>query len=198
MLVGDVSGKGVAAAALTALLRYTARAAAFHASGPADVMQELNTAVLTTGPDIAAAQGQDGLTEAFATAIYAETGPSDEGVEVRLACGGHPPPVLRTADGVVRTLDVGGSAVGLFSSAVFREYQLRLRRDDVLVLFTDGYVEARSSESGWAADDLVARIIAGAGDVDADTLAGMLESAVVDFQRGDPRDDMALLVLRAL
>ena len=100
--IGDVCGKGVDAAALTALARHTVRAAAHAHESPAAVLEALNRAVLDESRP-----GQ------FLTAIFARLTPRPGGgFRLRAACGGHPPPVVVDAAGRPRELRVRRHAAG--------------------------------------------------------------------------------------
>jgi sigma-B regulation protein RsbU (phosphoserine phosphatase) len=67
-----------------------------------------------------------------------------DGVEVTLAAGGHPPPLLLRADGTADYLPAaGGPLVGVFAAARYTARTLTLRPGDTLLLYTDGLTEAR-------------------------------------------------------
>ena len=185
VVVGDVSGKGVPAASLTALARYTVRAAAKREPSPAEVLGFLNEAILD-----ASTAG-----ERFATVAYLDLELVPAGARVRLAVGGHPLPVLRTAGGAVASVGRPGMAIGLLPMAEAEDTELALGAGDTLVLFTDGVTEARS-RSGAFAGELVERVLATGGDADAETVADRIERATLDFQDGDPHDDLAVVALR--
>ena len=91
LVVGDVSGKGAEAAAVTALARYTLRAAALEAAPPSGALQRLNTAMLYDD------------TSQFATVVmaYLSSGPNGS-IDLRLALAGHPPPAVVRRDGTRR------------------------------------------------------------------------------------------------
>ena len=114
-----------------------------------------------------------------------------------LACGGHPLPLLVRAGGSVEEVGVPGTAIGLFDEVDLTELEVLLGPGDALVLFTDGYTEARSPEGDFDPDLLQRALAATAGaDADAETLADVAEAAVLAYEGGRPRDDMALLVVR--
>ena len=102
-VVGDVSGKGADAAAITALARYTVRAVAYHGRRPSTVLRELNDAVL-----------RHDLDDRFCTAVFAPPARSGRGLpRVQLSSGGHPLPILVTAEGDVRSVGKPGTALGI-------------------------------------------------------------------------------------
>lgn len=134
--LGDVSGKGAGAAAVTSLTRYTLRAAAAYDAAPVQVLGNLN-AVLSHE-----FHGDD---PRFCTVIFGVITPSDNGFDVELATGGHPPALLMSADGEARYVDtVGGQVIGIIAEPRFASARFRLSAGDTLVLYTDGLTEART------------------------------------------------------
>jgi sigma-B regulation protein RsbU (phosphoserine phosphatase) len=134
-LLGDVCGKGVAAAAVTAMARYTIRASAFHDPDPAAAIDSLN-AVLH--------QEHRSATHRHCTVVCGVFAVGTDGVEVTMAAGGHPPPLLLRADGTADYLPAaGGPLVGVFAAARYTARTLTLRPGDTLLLYTDGLTEAR-------------------------------------------------------
>lgn len=186
-VIGDASGKGIGAASLTALVRSTIRTAAHFDPDPAAVLAVLNDAVLT--------RQEEQRDEQFCTAAVLLVECHDDEVVIRLTAAGHPLPLLRTADGAVQEVGAQGWAVGLFPDPELPVEEVRLRPGDTLVLCTDGYTEARSPE-GTFAPDLLMQTLAQTSEDDVELLASELEGAVLEFSRGQRRDDMALLVLR--
>ena len=184
VVMGDVCGRGVAAASLTALARYTVRAGAIDEGDPSQVLHLLNRAILDTDTD-----------ERFCTIAHAVVEPQDPGALVTLACGGHPLPLLRRADGSVHEVGRPGTAIGLFEELDIHEVQLDLGPGDALVLFTDGFTEARAPD-GRFAGDLLATTLEQAAGTSAEALAEAIDRAVLAFEGGRARDDMALLILR--
>jgi sigma-B regulation protein RsbU (phosphoserine phosphatase) len=185
VVIGDVCGKGVEAAKMTALARYTLRAAAMHGGGPSAMLGELNDALDLQGPG-------DGL---FLTALVGTVYEADGGIGVTLALGGHPPALVRRADGTVQEAGQAGSLLGLFPDVCLQDVELFLARGDALVLYTDGVTDARCGHDRFG-DERLRRAVAAGGRSSAGALAAELETAVVRFSDGPVDDDLALLVLR--
>ncbi len=185
VVMGDVCGKGIPAAALTSLARYTVRTAAMRETAPSEVLGVLNRAI----------EAQD-VGERFCTIAHAFLEASEGRVAVTLALGGHPFPLLLTSAGEVRAVGEVGSAVGLFAEFEATDVHLSLEPGDALVLFTDGVTEARAPDGRFAGQGLVEEVLAQAVGQDAEGIAASIEAAIRDFQGGRPRDDLALLVLR--
>src|SRR5437867_2620810 len=103
ILVGDVCGKGADAAALTALARYTVRAAAMQARRPSRVLTTLNDALL------AEASRRASPDERFCTVAYTRLRPVAKGIRITTASGGHPQPLVVSADGRVELACASGN-----------------------------------------------------------------------------------------
>ncbi|HEX2039179.1 MAG TPA: SpoIIE family protein phosphatase, partial [Acidimicrobiales bacterium] len=183
VVIGDVAGKGVDAAALTSLVRYTARAVATVDSRPTEVLARCNEAVLAAD-----------LGERFATLLYAVVQPLGGDVRVTMASGGHPLPVRREAEGEVAGVGTPGPAVGLFADSMWTTDTVLLHPGDTLVLFTDGLLEARSP-SGEFAPQLLEQTLRSSLGSDAAATADAVVDAVDAFEEGAPRDDLAMVVL---
>ncbi|WP_051967336.1 PP2C family protein-serine/threonine phosphatase [Kitasatospora mediocidica] len=137
--LGDVCGKGPAAASLTSLTRYTLRAAALHDPEPATTLATLNTVL---HEQYTAAGDPRYCTAVFGTI---EPGHDRQHRTVRLASGGHPPALVLRADGRAEFLATpGGLLVGILPDAPFTTAQTTLAPGDTLLLYTDGLTEART------------------------------------------------------
>jgi serine phosphatase RsbU (regulator of sigma subunit) len=184
MVVGDVSGKGAEAAAITALARYTLRAGAFDDDEPAKALRRLNTALLAHDD-----------TSQFATAVLAYVAATDDDrMRVRLSLAGHPPAVVLRYDGRVETTGAFGTMLGLRADPAFHATELVLARGDVLLLYTDGVTEAGARSEPFGERGLVDLLGMLAGS-EPQEVVDAVEQAVVDAQEGQPRDDVALLAL---
>ena len=183
-MIGDVCGKGAEAAAITALARYTLRAAVLHSRRPRAVLTELNEALL-----------RQGLDYRFCTVLYASVTPRDGGAEVVLATGGHPLPLVLRASGEVELAGSPGTLLGVVAAPEISEDRLLLGPGDALVLYTDGVVEASPTDEALGPDRL-AEFVAGRGGDDAASIAEAIESKALEVQDGRLRDDVAVVVLR--
>lgn len=187
VLIGDVVGKGPAAAAFASEIRYSVRAEAVHSSSPSAAL----TAVDRLLHSDAKAEEQ------FATAAYAcmRRG-SDHRWTIDLALAGHPQPLLRRADGTVTPVGAPGLPLGLFEAAERSETSLLLDPGDALLLYTDGVVEARREGEEFG-DERLAAVLAAASVERADDVVAAVIDAVVGFTDGPGRDDMAAMALVA-
>jgi sigma-B regulation protein RsbU (phosphoserine phosphatase) len=181
-IIGDVCGKGPAAAAKTALARYTLRTAAMLERRPADVLPVLNDALL-----------QRGEPESFCSALFARLRPGQGGASGELFVAGHPRPLLRRRSGHVERLPTGGALLGILDGDVTRRVSLRLDPGDVLLVYTDGVTEARGDGKLFGENRLV-ETLARAGP-SVDDVAAAVERAVLAFRDDDRADDVAVLAI---
>jgi PAS domain S-box-containing protein len=184
-VLGDVSGKGVHAAVVTSIARYTVRTLSAQGWAPHEVLDQLNQALLAS-EDV----------ERFCTVVYGQlTLPepgADIGVQVTLALGGHPQPLLRGADGTVTAVGTPGTALGLVPEVDVHDSTVELAAGDVLLAFTDGVIEARRDGELFG-EQRLADALAEHGGGAPDDVAGALLAALARF--GVEGDDVALLVL---
>ena len=186
--IGDVRGKGVEAASVTALARYTIRAVTLRDDRPSEVLAALNEAMLRQLSE-----------DRFCTAACMRLAPEDglAGVGVDVSRAGHPAPLLVRPDGPVEEVGCSGKVLGVFDDAELGDTSLRLMPGEALVLYTDGVTEARSPDGEFFGEGRLRHLLGSCSGLDAATLAGRIKNVVLDFQEGDPRDDLAVLVLRA-
>jgi integral membrane sensor domain MASE1/anti-sigma regulatory factor (Ser/Thr protein kinase) len=185
VVVGDVCGKGARAAAVTGLARYTLRAAAISESSPSSVLKLLNDAVL-----------RQRAPEEFCTVAYTrlELGGADR-VRVTVSSGGHPLPLVLRADGAAEPLGRFGTLLGVVEEPELTDHTVDLASGDSLVLYTDGLTDAYAPSRVVTAEDLLAILESCAGR-SAPEIARGIRGAVLDGSHQEPRDDIALLVLR--
>src|SRR5262249_31995753 len=130
IFVGDVSGKGVSAALLMARVSSDLRAAALGEPEPARALALVNEAMIERRQH-----------DTFVTVVYLTLDVVTRRVVV--ANAGHPPPLVRRGDGCVQRIEAGtGTAIGIIAEAVYEQTELALDPGDVLVLCTDGVLEA--------------------------------------------------------
>ncbi|WP_318217158.1 GAF domain-containing SpoIIE family protein phosphatase [Streptomyces sp. SCL15-6] len=131
VVVGDVTGHGLRAAVMMSQLRTALRAYAVDGGSPGRLLTRLHTFLHHLQPDL------------FATAVIARFHPDDP--TMTWAAAGHPPPVLRTPDGRVRTLDAKpGAMLGIPLEQEIADHTERLAPGSTLALYTDGLVERRA------------------------------------------------------
>ncbi len=185
LVIGDVCGKGAEAATLTALARYTLRAAAQHTGRPRAILLELNDALL-----------RQQLGYRFCTVLYVSLTPDGGRVSACVATGGHPLPMVLRAGGTVETVGSPGSLVGILEEPEITEESVDLGPGDALVLVTDGVTEATAADRATGPGRLAA-LLAGCAGAGAGAIADAVERDALESQGGSARDDVAVLVARA-
>lgn len=186
--LGDVSGKGAGAAAVTSLTRYTLRSAAVYDEDPVTVLRNLNTVLNHEF------QGDD---PRFCTVIFGVLTPEPDGCRIALASGGHPPALLLHADGSIDYQHTpGGQLVGILPDARFATRDLRLRPGDTLVLYTDGLTEARTgiADARYGDQDALGTFVSARAPATAASITAALTELLADFGEG-LEDDAAVLAL---
>ncbi|HET7660676.1 MAG TPA: SpoIIE family protein phosphatase [Oryzihumus sp.] len=186
VVLGDVCGKGAAAAALSAAVRHSLHAIAPDTDDPAVVLRRLNDELL--GED------RDGRFTTLLLLTFLAGGRREAPLQVWMASGGHPAPILRAADGTVSTVPCPGTLVGAVRELSVATVRLDLMPGDTLVLYTDGVTEARDPCGVELGECTLARLLAGHRGDDTD-LARALAHEVLRLADGELRDDLALLTL---
>ncbi|RAO54900.1 Non-specific serine/threonine protein kinase [Micromonospora noduli] len=188
--LGDVCGKGVGAAVLTGRVRQSLQTLRLVEQRPLELIQLLNQA-LFDAPD-AARRNQ------FTTLLLGSLDRGPAGLDVRIAGGGHPAPLLVTADGTVTPVPVGGMPVGALTAARFAETRVHLDPGDLLLAYTDGVTEARGPRDAamFGEARLRATLASAAGQPPAALIDRVLR-AVDDWLGGQAHDDIAMLAVGA-
>ena len=182
-VIGDVCGKGAEAAAVTALTRYTIRAAAARRHSPAAILRWVNEVMLRES------------STRFCTVAIAHLDRTQGGSRLTVAVGGHPAPVIVRADGRIEELDAQGTLLGLVDDPNLADVSTELEPGDTLLLYTDGVTEAAAPRRVWTPEDLIG-VAAGASDATAQGLVDHVADAALSGLEGPPRDDVAMLALR--
>lgn len=183
IVLGDVSGKGAAAAALTGLVRYTVRALAMVNPRPAQVLQGLNDVLLREGED-----------ERYCTVAFAVAQVNPDGLDLTLALGGHHQPLHRSHDGRVQAVGVPGTAIGLIEEPTITETLVQLRQGELLCMYTDGLVEARR-DGVFFGDERLSSLLSTLGGAVPAPVLDAIANAVHHFRGGALEDDLALLAM---
>lgn len=186
VVVGDVCGKGPDAAAVTALARYTLRAAAMREKVPSRILAVLNEALLRQRDD-----------RRFCTVSYAQIDVHESGVRVGSTSGGHPLPLVLRANGDVEQLGKPGTLLGVVEHPHLTDTGATLGPGDALVFYTDGVTEAGAgSRNGQFGEERLAELVASCAGRSAETIAARIEAAALDAQAGNARDDIAVVTVR--
>lgn len=187
ILVGDASGKGVAAALMMASIQASLRTAAlFTPNDLAAMLRIVNIQACASS-----------LSGRYATLFY---GVFDQQKRtLQYVNAGHNPPTVLRKDGSVHWLGATGAPVGIFPDSIYREQQLQLYPGDLLIAYTDGMVEATNAEGEeWGTDGLMNAVAAVEPEhlEEARDIVRRVFSRMNQYAGGCQADDATVAVLR--
>ena len=182
VVVGDVTGHGIEAAADMAMAKFVFRSLAREHPDPGDFLQSANDVIVG---EIAPGK--------FITMIYLVV----DGVNGRVAAAGagHPPPRIVAADGTVRPIETEGLVLGIESGEQYTAVEAPLGVGDAVVLYTDGVLEARHEGELYGFERLDAIVSAGR-ELSAQDLAETVLADCRDFAQNELADDCAVVVIK--
>jgi serine phosphatase RsbU (regulator of sigma subunit)/pSer/pThr/pTyr-binding forkhead associated (FHA) protein len=185
--LGDVSGKGAAAALMMAVLRATVNAAARGDGDVVSIMTQANLVMCQNTP-----------AHAYVTFFVGDLDPMTG--ELSYVNAGHIPPILyRRSTGQVLRLEEGGTVLGMFDVASYLEGRCCFEPGDVLIVFTDGISESWGPGGEEFGEQRVAELVASNDGLSARELIDAIHQGVDDFAVGDrPTDDRTLIVVKRL
>ncbi len=181
MLIGDVTGKGVRAAAVTSLVRHTAWTASEFDSRPAHLLERVNAA-LRRRPSLS-----------VCTALCLRV----SGSHATVASGGHPL-LWRLSEAGVEEVGRHGTLLGAFSRVQWPEESFRMRPGDTLVAITDGVTDTLGSEDERFGTTRLREFLMEVRRESPAAIRERLIAALEQFQVGAQADDTALVVMRRL
>jgi len=182
IVLGDVAGKGPAAALLAALVQGMFAVEATTGDGPAAILARINQRLLARR-----------IEPRFVTLVYGVL--STDG-RLRYSNAGHNPPLLMSSRGLTR-LDAGGMPLGALEQASLAEDTLVLVHGDTLVMFTDGVTEARDPNGEEFGEDRLTACISAYATATPATLMDQVFSTVKAFcQDAEPTDDITVTAMR--
>lgn len=184
IVIADVSGKGMSAALVMAVTRTIIRDLAKNGTSPADILRETNERLL---------ESQRGL--AFVTVFLGFYQIANG--RLVFANGGHPPPWLVTRHGQVQSMgEATGTIIGMLEQQVWRNAELRLQPGETLLLYTDGFPEARSSTGEFYGSGRIRNFLGAHAQASPAALCDAVVREVCQFQQNNLADDLTLLALR--
>jgi PAS domain S-box-containing protein len=181
ILIGDVTGKGVDAAALTALVRHTVRTASEFESSPAALLAFVDGTLKKRS------------ILSVCTALCARL----DGSRVTFAVGGHPLP-LRISSGRAEEVGGHGPLLGAFADVHWDEHSLVLGEGSTLVFYTDGITDARGATGERFGLGRLSAALERLGARSAASVIGGLTEELARFQAGAHTDDVAAIAIRRL
>ena len=196
LTIGDVSGKGPEAAAVAGLARHTLRAAALRERTPSSLLRVLDQAL----------RRNESAGERFCTVCMAllETKPSrprlrrrgTRRAEMVVSCGGHPVPLVLHEDGTVDITDCRGTLLGMADSVHLVDETVTLGPGDTVLFYTDGVTEVRDRQRRMLGDDGLIDVLRSCAGLPPDAIADRILDASIRHARGEPHDDIAMLVVQ--
>ena len=181
VVLGDVSGHGIDAAADMAMTKFVFRSLVRDHPEPGDLLAAANEVVL----------GEVGVGR-FVTMLCLTIDPRSG--ELSVACAGHPPPRIVSPRGAVEEIAVSGLALGVESGQTYETTTLEIEPDCAAVLYTDGLLEARRGGELYG-EQRLDRALARHAGLAASELARALAEDCHSFA-GELRDDLAVVVLK--
>lgn len=181
IVIGDVCGHGVEAAANEALVRDAIRAFAFQGLSPERVLLRAYKSLHGQGRGVE-----------MTTVLFALIDPASG--ELRFSSAGHPPPLLRKASGeVVELTPQFGPPLGVYGDASYQVTEARLEAGAGVLLYTDGVTEARNGADFFGEDRLTAALVSEGGVLEG--LSERILFSVLAFSNQRLRDHLALLAV---
>lgn len=187
--LGDVCGTGPEAAVLTGKVRHTLRALRLAGVAPEAMLPVLNEALL-----------QSGRRQRFVTLVVGSVHRVRHGrVWLRLASGGHPPPLVLRNDGTVEVVPVKGTLIGVLPRTTVSPATVELAPGELCLLYSDGLTEARGGPGGAEqfGEERLRRHLASCRGIPGTVAVERLRQVVSDWVHGGPRDDIAMMAVRA-
>jgi sigma-B regulation protein RsbU (phosphoserine phosphatase) len=186
LIIADVAGHSISSALLMAMARSTLRREVDGSTGPAELIDLTNRALFA---DLVHA-------ELFITAFCASYDPATR--QLQFANAGHNRPLLRRArDGSLVELDAEGTSLGILEDGGYEQQELELEPGDLLLIYTDGVVEAAGVEEVQLGDERLAEVVAQCDGFSPteliDTVFGAVQKHLGPRQQ---QDDVTLVALR--
>src|SRR5579864_692683 len=179
VLLGDVTGRGVDAAAMTSLVRHGARFLAKYEHVPSGILAHLDEAL----------RERPGLSLCSALCLRLEP----DGFVMSSA--GHPPPLVVRDDGRIREIGGSGPILGGWEDSNWEDREVRVGPDETLLIYTDGVTDTRGESERFGAARL-RRLLAAAAGGSPEELLATLQAALDEFQTGGHADDTGAVALR--
>jgi len=183
-VVGDVSGKGVAAGLFMAVTRTLIRATVVPGRKPLEVLQRVNAQLCAENP-----------ANLFVTMILGMVETSTGRMEY--GQGGHNPPILISVQGEPAYEPSGGMPLGVFEDAKFGQRQLEMKAGETLLVYTDGVTEAMNPKRELFGEERLKDAVRGQAHLSPESLTQRVVGEVARFANGaEPSDDITLLAIR--
>lgn len=185
IVIGDVSGRGLNAAIYTAMTKHMLRAYALENSTPRLVLSRLNDALIACTPE-----------EVFVTLIYGIL--DSENATFTFSNAGHEPPIYFShAHNKAFTIDLKGRALAMLPGGDYKQETVSFAPGDIMVLYTDGISDAGHGAHRLGEETLLSALNSHS-KLEPDNVADRIMHLALEIVGGEPTDDMALMVIKAL
>ncbi len=181
LIIGDISGKGLQAAALTSLVKNVIRAYAYEHESPGDVLEKANRVLVDSSP-----------ASMFATVFYGILDRSTG--KLVYSSAGHPAPIISRKNDTHQLEQPSGMLLGAFPDSHFESDIETLHKGDVLFLYTDGFFEAKGADGLFGEERLI-KAVKKASPLLAAHIPDKVFSIVQEFAGGSLGDDLAAIAL---
>ncbi len=179
LVLGDVAGKGISAAAASSIVRTTLHAFSSPGATPKDVLAAANEALERLLPE-----------GVFATATYAIVDTATGIVD--LCSAGHPDPFVCTPSGCIRHDALRNRPLGIWTDATFDQFRIALRPGESIVIFSDGLPDARHDKEFFG-EERIGEILESMREADPQLIVDTLMAEVVAFAHSSHTDDIAIV-----
>jgi phosphoserine phosphatase RsbU/P len=185
LVVSDVNGKGVPAALLMASIRASLRALFEICTDPVTIINKLNQIIIN-----------DTEVDQYATLFFATF--KSNGKVLEYVNAGHIPPVLlRKKSGLVERLKTGGPVIGFTDEIAYKNCEIKLEKDDILVIFSDGIVEAENASEDEFGEEKLVELIRSVSAKPAGEIARTISETVANYSSSEGHtDDETVLVIK--
>lgn len=184
VIIGDVCGKGAEAAVVTALARYTLRAAVVRLPSPARALSLLNEALLRAD------------TDRFCTATMLRLTRTEGHWHLTASAAGHALPLHVDREGHVTAIGTAGSLLGVVDDIEVSQTEIDLGPGESLVIYTDGVTEARAADRTFYGEERLRQKLSATSRHHAPDMSAALLEDVMGFQDGVARDDIAIVTIK--
>lgn len=185
VLIGDVMGKGIPASLLMVMIRSTVRVLAGYSSTPSELLFKLNNYLFKDLTRL----------RAFSTLFCGVFGLNSN--EFRYASAGHPSAIfMKKSEANVYRLESKGTIIGILQNRQYQDYSVTLSKGDLLVLCTDGILEAMDNEKKQYGYDRLMRVVKTNNEMDPSRIIQFIIDDVRQYSKDWKRDDLTIVAVR--
>jgi sigma-B regulation protein RsbU (phosphoserine phosphatase) len=188
-VIADASGKGVPAALFMAQSRIIMRACGSPFQTATERLYCANNMILD--------QSGSATSGMFVTLFFAGLSRTDRRL-VYINAGHNPPLIFRAAAGSIEALNRTGIALGMMENAQYEEQQAALEPGDILLMYTDGIVEAMNDREEFFGEERLRYSLAAANHLSAQGIQDRILGDLKQFAQGEAKsDDITVIVIKA-